>query len=433
MKNILVVYGTFFLVLFSACKMEVATQSRENKIEIAKILAFIPDRINTGCDESKLKKIKTGNYGTIIKAGTDCEKPTNAYFEIRTDENYNDIVINAYANKSLADEIKVCNLEFTRKLMPLNADKIVNEEPFYKSNKMIIFENCKFVNVQHESTKLKLVFKNCTFTGNVARGNIELENCRFERTQKDAMNPLRNFKAKNVFVRDLLYDSTDSGAHVDGVQIFGYKDVLAENVLIENCRFAIPTFQFDNSNAGVNAALMMQLEYGNADGITFKDIMIDCGGPWSPCRSTKPREVPRGAEEGAPPLWQKNVLFQNISFSNHYKKCFHGDYYTGITEENIKPQETLYVSSIIQDKKGRTHFIVSNNSKEYRIFIVKYDGKKWSFFIPAMPNPLDVYKLPEYKDLNYKDLPFDIDCSVPFKIDKAECYDSEIKLMDFEF
>ena len=98
------------------------------------------------------------------------------------------------------------------------------------------------------------------------------------------------------------------------LQIFGDKNLLAENVLIENCRFAIPTFQFPDGNAGVNAALMMQLEYGNADGITFKDIMIDCGGPWSPCRSSMPREVPRGEEEGAPSLWQKNVVFENIYY-----------------------------------------------------------------------------------------------------------------------
>ena len=433
MKKLLVAFGFFFLSLFSACKMDVATQTKESKIKIEKICAFIPDRYNTGCDESKLQKIKTGNYGIIIKGGNDCENPQNAYFEVRTNENYNDIVINAYANKSLADEILVCNLEFTRKLMPLNADRIVNDEPLYKSAKTIIFENCKFVNIQHESTKLRLVFKNCTFTGNVSRGNIELENCRIERTQKDAMNPLRNFKAKNVFVRDLLFESTQSGAHVDGVQIFGDKNFLAENVLIENCRFAIPTFQFPDGNAGVNAALMMQLEYGNADGITFKDIMIDCGGPWSPCRSSMPREVPRGEEEGAPPLWQKNVVFENIYYSNHYKQCFHGDYYTGIIEKNVKSQEMLYVSSIIQDKKGHTHFIVSNNSKEDRFFIVKSEGKNWCFRIPAMPKPLDVYKLAEYSNLSYKDLPFDIDCSVPYTIEKAECFDGETKILDFNF
>ena len=178
---------------------------------------------------------------------------------------------------------------------------------------------------------------------------------------------------------------------------------------------------------------MMQLEYGNADGITFKDVMIDCGGPWSPCRSTKPREIPRGAEEGAAPLWQKNVVFKNISFSNHYKKCFHGDYYTGITEENIGPQQNLYISSVLQDKQGNTHFIVTNNLKEDRTLIIKHGVQEWRFEIPAMPSPLDVYKLPEYKNLRYKDLPFDVDCTVFAILEKGECYDGDVKILDFEF
>ena len=431
-KNLFTIWWIFlFCLLVLNCKFSVT--SAEPKIEVSKMLAFIPDRFNTGCNESELWEIQTGNYGSIIEAGTDCEEPKNAYFEVRDGEKYNDIVINAYSNKSLANVIKISNLKFTRKLMPLNADRIVNEEPLYKSEKTIIFENCKFVNVQHNSKKLKLIFKNCTFTGNVSSANIELENCRIERTQKDAMNPLVNYKAKNVFIRDLLYKVTDSGAHVDGVQIFGNKDVLAQNILIENCRFAIPSFQLPGGNAGVNAALMMQLEYGNADGITFKDIMIDCGGPWSPCRSSKPREIPRGAEEGAPPLWQKNVVFENIHFSNHYKKCFHGDYYTGISEINICPQQNLYVTSVIQDVHENTHIIVSNNSKEDRTLIVKYGVQEWKFKIPHMPQPLEVYKLEKFQNLTYDDLPFDIDCVVPALLNRGQCFDGGIKILDFNF
>lgn len=177
----------------------------------------------------------------------------------------------------------------------------------------------------------------------------------------------------------------------------------------------------------------MQLEYGNADGITFKDIMIDCGGPWSPCRSSKPREIPRGAEEGAPPLWQKNVVFENIHFSNHYKKCFHGDYYTGISEINIGPQQNLYVTSVIQDVHGNTHIIVSNNSKEDRTLIVKYGVQEWKFEIPHMPQPLEVYKLEKFQNLTYDDLPFDIDCIVPTLLNSGQCFDGETKILEFKF
>ena len=58
------------------------------------MLAFIPDRFNTGCNESDLAEIQTGNYGSIIEAGTDWEETKNAYFEVRDGEKYNDIVIN---------------------------------------------------------------------------------------------------------------------------------------------------------------------------------------------------------------------------------------------------------------------------------------------------------------------------------------------------
>ena len=156
-KNLFTIWWIFlFCLLVLNCKFSVT--SAEPKIKVSKMLAFIPDRFNTGCNESDLAEIQTGNYGSIIEAGTDCEEPKNAYFEVRDGEKYNDIVINAYSNKSLANVIKISNLKFTRKLMPLNADRIVNEEPLYKSEKTIIFENCKFVNVQHNSKKIKTDF-----------------------------------------------------------------------------------------------------------------------------------------------------------------------------------------------------------------------------------------------------------------------------------
>ena len=138
-KNLFTIWWIFlFCLLVLNCKFSVT--SAEPKIKVSKMLAFIPDRFNTGCNESDLAEIQTGNYGSIIEAGTDCEEPKNAYFEVRDGEKYNDIVINAYANRSLANVIKISNLKFTRKLMPLNADRIVNEEPLYKSEKQLFLK-----------------------------------------------------------------------------------------------------------------------------------------------------------------------------------------------------------------------------------------------------------------------------------------------------
>lgn len=410
-------------VLLLGCKEQIPkTIFVEKEIPIAKIIAFYPDRFNTGCSEKNLVKMtKNGEYGEIIKSGTDCENPKSVFFNVRDA----DIVINAYANKTMADVVKISNMEFTKKLMPTNSDK----EGLYLSSKVIIFENCKFVNVQQDSLKLKLVFKNCTFTGNVSSGNIELENCRIEKTLKDAMNPLRNYRANKVYVRNLIHELSTTGAHVDGVQIFGKKDILAENIIIENSRFSIPCFQYEGAKTNVNAALMMQLEYGNADGVSFQNIIIDCGSPWSgPCRSTAPRLLEDGTQ-----LYQKNVVFKDIKISNHYPNCFHGNYYTGIVEENITHPNLLYVTSVIQDTKGKTHIIVTNNTTDDKILVVKTIEKIWKFVIPKMPPPKPLYKDESYKDLRYYDMPFDVDCEIPFLLQEGTCYDGETELMSFDF
>ena len=428
MKKILFIFTItlVFCLIFVNCKNPIVEEEfTENKIPIKNIIAFAPDRFNTGCDESLISKITTGNYGEILTYGTDSENPTNVYIEVRDGEKYNDIVINAYANKSLADVIKIKNLEFTKKLMPVNSDK----EGLYISNKTIIFENCKFQNVQHDSEKLKLIFRNCTFNGNIARGNIELENCRIEKTLKDAMNPLRNFKANKVYVRNLIHKVSTSGAHVDGVQIFGYKDVLAQNIIIENSRFSIPCFQYEGAKTNVNAALMMQLEFGNADGVTFQNIIIDCGSPWSgPCRSTKPKLLDDGTQ-----LYQKNVYFKDIKISPHYPNCFHGDYYKDIIEENITHPNYLYVTSVIQDVNGVTHVIVTNNTAQDKTLVVKSKNQSWEFMIPKMPAPKPLFKDESYKNLRYQDMPFDVDCKIPVLLENGTCYDGETELISFDF
>ena len=118
----------------------------ETPIYYTKILAFAPDRFNTGCDERKLATMTENDYyGRVTDSNENNSK--QVFFNVRD----NDIVINAYANKQMADKIIINDINFTKKLMPTNSDKI------YSSNKTIIFENCKFQNVQHNSQKLKLI------------------------------------------------------------------------------------------------------------------------------------------------------------------------------------------------------------------------------------------------------------------------------------
>ena len=410
---------TFLLTAYSCCytdqlERRTAEEIADTPIYYSKILAFAPDRFNTGCDERLLSTmLESGNYGEA----SDSKK--NFYFDVRK----NDIVINAYKNNLADSEVVIRNINFTKKLMPTNSDKI------YTSNKTIIFENCKFKNVQHNSQKLKLIFKHCTFNGNVSNGNMELYDCRIEKTLSDAMNPLVNFSAKNVYVRNLIHTLSTSGAHVDGVQIFGNKDILTKNISFENTRFSLPNLKYEGAKTYINAALMMQLEFGNAEDVAFNNIIIDCGGAWAPCRSTKPYTLDDGTE-----LYEKNIRFTNIKLSNHYKSCFYGDYYKDdIIEENITFPGLLYVTSVMHGEDGKTHIIATNNTKEDKMLTVKSGEKKWSFVIPKQPAPIDVLKKEEFAKLRYYDLPFDVVCSIPEILHNGTCYDAENLILQFNF
>lgn len=77
MKKIFI-FLIFCFVVFS-CKISSPSEEHiESQISIDKILTFAPDRFNTGCNEKKLTEIKTGNHGTILVEGTDCDEPKNA-------------------------------------------------------------------------------------------------------------------------------------------------------------------------------------------------------------------------------------------------------------------------------------------------------------------------------------------------------------------
>lgn len=419
-KNICVlgVILIFVLTVHSCCITQLdrrsAEEIAETPIYYSEILSFAPDRFNTGCDERLLRTMTdSGGYGEAS------DSQRNFYFDVRE----NDITINAYKNKQAADEVVVRNLNFTKKLMPTNSDAI------YTSCKTVIFENCKFKNVQHNSQRLKLVFKHCTFNGNVSNGNIELYDCRIEKTLSDAMNPLVNFTAKNVYIRNLIHTTSTTGAHVDGVQIFGNKNITADNISITNTRFSLPNLQYDGAKTYINAAILMQLEFGNAENVIFKDIILDCGGPWAPCRSSKPLLLEDGTQ-----LYEKNIKFINMKVSNHYNKCFFGDYYSDdIIEENITFPGLLYVTSVMHGEDGNTYVIATNNTKEDKKLTVKSGKKIWSFAIPMQPAPIDVYKKEEFASLRYYDLPFDVICPISEILQSGSCYDGDELIQQFEF
>ena len=64
-------------------------------------------------------------------------------------------------------------------------------------------------------------------------------------------------------------------SHTDGVQIYGAKNSLATNINFTNCRFEIPQLSYATSTCYVNACIMVQLEFCDADGIHFNDCYFN--------------------------------------------------------------------------------------------------------------------------------------------------------------
>lgn len=104
-----------------------------------------------------------------------------------------------------------------------------------------------------------------------------------------------------------------------------------------------------------------------------------------------------------------------------------------IVEENTTHPNLLYVTSVIQDTEGKTHVIVTNNTKENKTLVVKSNNKTWEFIIPKMPAPKPLFLDESFKDLRYHDMPFDVDCEIPFLLENGICYDDTTELISFDF
>ena len=60
------------------------------------------------------------------------------------------------------------------------------------------------------------------------------------------------------------------------------------------------------------------------------------------------------------------------------------------------------------------------------------DVRRSDFCFPVTPR-YTLYKDESYKDLRYYDMPFDVDCEIPFLLQEGTCYDGETELMSFDF
>ena len=265
-------------------------------------------------------------------------------------------------------------MDFSRyALLMVNEGKIAVETT-------VTFRNCKFdaVTTGREDARISYVFEDCTLR-NFQGSNATFTRCRLGGSSGDALNPYRNVTLRDCYIADLAHPDSGDTVHSDGVQIFGYPSLTAENISFDNCRFEVPAIPGGGSY--VNACLMIAPEKSGAKGIYFTNCILNGGG------------------YAIYTLVKDGFSLENVVLCNIYTT------------------DTLYVGSRFVDEEGRIHFSVTNDTAQER---------KLMIVTPRQTIILPVKACPPYEDrtadMTFEDFPFDIDVVVP-GVQWAVCYD----------
>lgn len=353
-------------------------------------LLVIPDKYNTGAKGDLTVVELNDNLGEIVlRAGNNNTTNTLDFY---------------YRNKTVSGQVVFENYDFSKYPFALyNEDKITDRKI------KLIFNNCKFAKFQTgtKESNISYEFNNCSFYGFVG-SNSDFKQCRFGGSFEDGLRAFQNVHVKDCYFADMSgIVSTSKAVHIDGVQIYGDKDIITHDIVFENCRFEIPPINMEGSAATVNACIMIQLEYGNADGVQFKDCIANGGGytiyAWDKNR---------------------NLNLQNIELSNIRVGCSKsfGMFYPVISPsvkiDNVYENSSLYVASVWKEN-GKTHFSVSNDTNQKRKLIIYTNKGEFTFDIPACLNGSQITAITKYDDM-----PFDIDITIDADVEFAVCYDS---------
>lgn len=303
----------------------------------------IPDRYNTGCS-GILTKINSA--GTVDGV------------EYKLGDNGNTVVIDLYyskVNTALSDVVVIRNKDFSDKKLA------VRHSAMAVNNIIIRFENCKFAGVATDVDQdmADFYFTNCTFQ-RFYGSNSTFVDCFFGDSCGDAMNPFKNITVQHCYFGGFPQIVT-GGTHTDAMQVYGKADIDAENIVFSDCRIEIPIVKSmkGQSNGGINACLMVQLEYSNARNFLFEDCIINGGG----------YSIYAHAVKGD---WSmENIVFRNISIGSGH---LYNDIYPHISEavvfEGLHDTEQLYVSSVWKDVEGKIHLYVTNDTAEDKTLLV---------------------------------------------------------------
>lgn len=346
----------------------------------------IPDRFNTGIDEdTELTEIvEEGTYGGLL---------------YRIGAGGQLVLDLVYSNRQAGKEIEIRDMDFSGyPLLMVNEGQIREETT-------VAFENCKFdaVTTGREDARISYVFEDCTLR-NFQGSNAMFTGCRLGGSSGDALNPYRNVTLRDCYIADLAHPDSREKVHSDGVQIFGYPELTAENISFDNCRFEVPAIPGGGSY--VNACLMIAPEKSGAKGIYFTNCILN-GGGYTIYTLVKEQ------------FSLEDVMLCNIAVGDaaRYGTFYHRNVTEGVTMENIHATETLYVGSRFKDAQGLIHFSVTNDTAEERTLMIVTPSQTITLPIKACLPYED-----RTADMTFEDFPFDIDVAVP-GAGWAVCYD----------
>ena len=349
----------------------------------------IPDKYNTGTT-GELTTIEMGALvnGVQMSAGDNSTVNVFDFF---------------YRNTDLSGTITFENMDFSQYPVALrNADKVDREIH-------LIFKNCKFTKfaMPQATTSISCEFTNCTFNS-CSGSNAEFNYCQFGQTYSDGLVPFQNVEVNNC----LFYDftsviATGGELHIDGTQIYGKAGIDVTNVSYNGCRFEVPPIENKKSTAYVNACIMLQMEYSNADDVSFNDCIVNGGGYTIYARAINDYAL-------------TDITFDNIQFgcTSSYGYVY-PDVSQGVTFSNISNTDSLYIGSVWKDEEGDMHLSVTNDTNQDRELTVIMGEVTYTKIIPACPTKA------EFSDsTTYSSMPFDMDIEIPYDVDYYVCYDT---------
>lgn len=444
MKRFFILFSTVFLFVSSLISCHIFDEDDDDPDRIRRNswdYRNIPDSRNCGADESADFTVANGN--TEIAPGI------TVTFRTDTDQ-FN---FSSYKIRELPDRTAVRNFDFSsHDFVTLGMDR-------YDGRKTVVFENCRFKAFRNDAVspdsagKVYFVFNNCSFTGNVSSSYITLNNCKIGGFTSDAMNPLREFHAKNLYVYDLAHGPLSGELHLDGIQIYGdqrsrknevngkwISQVETGEIHFDNVRFEIPSINFGAENkAYVNACVMFQLEFSDVDNVSFRNLYVNGGGKWFPLYMDYGKNNKR-SKNGV--SWShKNLVMQNVLVSNNFGTVFYPQLLSDAKIENVDHHGYLFVTSVWKDEHGDAHFLVTNDTNSDKILTVKTDRGIFKYEIPHCPSnwalggeidkglnpnePLADSAGKPYTKYKFEDLPFDLEYTVPGSPNFILCYQDE--------